>query len=81
MNNSGMVKLGLRNSSGDNAAFYVALDIAKAADPVHGVYVDWHTAEELTNKNAKTFLSDDGNPGVAVMPVGNIRGVFNLDNE
>ncbi|MEG1997825.1 MAG: hypothetical protein RR051_05225, partial [Clostridiales bacterium] len=42
----------------------------------HGSYVSPHTAQELTESGAQTFLAADGLAGVAVWPGGNIGAVF-----
>lgn len=72
MNSSGIVDTNLSGS--DYATFSSALDNGKANNP-HGGYVDPQSVENLTEANAKTFLSDDGSAGVAVKGDGGIVDV------
>ncbi len=75
MNNKGIVDLGLRDSTNDNALFSRSLDAGKASNE-YGAWVDSHDARELDEKGTKTFLSKDNSAGVAVEKDGNITGVF-----
>ena len=75
MDASGIVNVGLTDSSADNAAFCASLDAAKKSNPF-GAFVDSHTPEELDSSRAKTLLSGNRKAGVAVEQNGNITGVF-----
>lgn len=64
----------------DYKLFSSSLDQHKIDDP-HGIFVDAQTPEQLEEKGAITYLSDDGYTGVAIgtkgKEAGNIVGVFN----
>lgn len=75
MNQRGIVDFGLRESTGDNASFSRALDVAKASNP-HGAFVDSQSAENLNAEGTRTFMSPDGMAGAAVKQDGDIVGVF-----
>ena len=72
---SGVADTHLSDVSDNYAAFSNALEDARKANN-HGAWVDSQSVEDLTAKNAKTFLSEDGYAGVAVKKDGDICGVF-----
>lgn len=72
---SGVTDTHLSDVSDNYAAFSNALDRAREANDF-GAWVDPKSVDELAEKGAKTFLSDDGSAGVAVEKDGNISGVF-----
>ena len=72
---SGVTDTHLSDVSDNYAAFSNALDRAREANNF-GSWVDPKSVDELAEKGAKTFLSDDGSAGVAVEKDGNISGVF-----
>lgn len=73
MDSAGIGNAGLREADYD--AFSKALDDAKKANP-RGDYVDGKSIEELKEKGAKCYLSEDGRAGVCVEKDGNISGLF-----
>lgn len=73
-----MSELGITDTKlrkADHAEFSEALERAREANP-RGDYVDGKTVEELKEKGAKCFLSNDGLAGVCIEKDGNISGVF-----
>ena len=65
---------------GSESEIFFALEKAKTdyfhIDVMDGKFVDNKTIEELQERGAKVFMSDDGMVGVAVMNDNNIVGVF-----
>lgn len=59
----------------DYATFSKALSDGRNANE-YGGYVDPQSVDKLTEKGAKTFLSDDGKAGVGIAGDGDIFGVF-----
>ena len=72
---SGATPLHLRDTTAEPEVFSAALEKGRASNP-HGLMVDGQSPEELAEAGARTFLSDDGMAGAAVMPDGNIVAVF-----
>jgi len=72
---SGATPLHLRDTTTEPEAFSAALDKGRVSNP-YGLMVDGQSPEELAEAGARTFLSDDGMAGAAVMPDGNIVAVF-----
>lgn len=64
-----------RDMSSNPELFSFALESGKSANP-HGVMVDSHSADDLAESGALTFLAKDNLAGGAVMPDGNITAVF-----
>lgn len=64
-----------RDMSNNPELFSFALESGKMSNP-HGVMVDSHSAEDLVESGALTFLAKDNLAGGAVMPDGNITAVF-----
>ena len=79
LNSAGITDNEFRNTSSNPELFSFALESGKNSNP-NGVMVDSHTAQELRESGAKTFLSKDNMAGGAVMPDGNITAVFKNAN-
>ena len=79
LNDKGITDNEFWDSSGNPELFSFALESGKASNP-NGVMVDSHTAAELVESGAKTFLAKDKMAGGAVMPDGNITAVFKNQN-
>lgn len=67
----GSAQLNIRDTTATPADFSDALDKARASQRFGGL-VDGHTADDLSSRGIRSFLSDDGMAGGAVEPDGNI---------
>lgn len=75
LNKIGVTDNEFRETTGNPELFSFALESGKLSN-ANGVMVDSHTADELRNEGAITFLAKDNMSGGAVMPDGNITAVF-----
>ncbi len=75
LNKIGVTDNEFRETTGNPELFSFALESGKSSNE-NGVMVDSHTADELRNEGAITFLAKDNMSGGAVMPDGNITAVF-----
>ena len=74
----GIVNVGLQDST-DSASYSSALQAAKDADPAHGNYVSFKTAEEIQqiiNEGGTVKIAPDGSAGVIIKADGDIVAVF-----